>query len=107
MYRRVLAFTIAICISACVPAFSQTSPDVELLLEKGRKMLDYMATAALAVPGVVLGIGYLRLFHSFEVPVIGQPLASWWVIIVIALTINFIGDGLRDAFDPRQNRVRE
>lgn len=28
------------------------------------------------------------------------------VIILIALTINFIGDGLRDAFDPRQNKVR-
>jgi peptide/nickel transport system permease protein len=27
-------------------------------------------------------------------------------IILIALTINFIGDGLRDAFDPRQQRVR-
>jgi len=26
-------------------------------------------------------------------------------IIAIALTINFIGDGLRDAFDPRQQRV--
>ncbi|MEO0048728.1 MAG: hypothetical protein RL556_60, partial [Actinomycetota bacterium] len=25
-------------------------------------------------------------------------------IIVIALCINFIGDGLRDAFDPRQKR---
>jgi len=28
------------------------------------------------------------------------------VIIIIALTINFIGDGLRDAFDPRQTRQR-
>jgi peptide/nickel transport system permease protein len=28
------------------------------------------------------------------------------VIIVIALSINFIGDGLRDAFDPTQTRVR-
>jgi peptide/nickel transport system permease protein len=28
-------------------------------------------------------------------------------IILIALTINFIGDGLRDAFDPRQTRVRQ
>jgi peptide/nickel transport system permease protein len=28
------------------------------------------------------------------------------VIIMIALTINFIGDGLRDAFDPTQTRVR-
>jgi peptide/nickel transport system permease protein len=27
-------------------------------------------------------------------------------IIVIALTVNFIGDGLRDAFDPTQTRVR-
>jgi ABC-type dipeptide/oligopeptide/nickel transport system permease subunit len=28
------------------------------------------------------------------------------VIIIIALTVNFIGDGLRDAFDPRQTRQR-
>jgi ABC-type dipeptide/oligopeptide/nickel transport system permease subunit len=28
-------------------------------------------------------------------------------IIVIALTINFIGDGLRDAFDPQQTKVRQ
>ena len=27
-------------------------------------------------------------------------------IIVIALTVNFIGDGLRDAFDPQQTRMR-
>jgi peptide/nickel transport system permease protein len=38
---------------------------------------------------------------------------QWWLfyapgvmIILIALTINFIGDGLRDAFDPRQTRQR-
>jgi ABC-type dipeptide/oligopeptide/nickel transport system permease subunit len=28
------------------------------------------------------------------------------IIVVIALTINFVGDGLRDAFDPTQTRVR-
>ncbi|HWD46576.1 MAG TPA: ABC transporter permease [Actinomycetota bacterium] len=28
------------------------------------------------------------------------------IIIIIALTINFVGDGLRDAFDPTQTRVR-
>jgi peptide/nickel transport system permease protein len=31
----------------------------------------------------------------------------WWpgfFIISIALSVNFIGDGLRDAFDPRQKR---
>ena len=29
------------------------------------------------------------------------------VIIILALTVNFIGDGLRDAFDPRQQRKRQ
>jgi peptide/nickel transport system permease protein len=38
-----------------------------------------------------------------------RPWLFWWpglFIVAIALTINFIGDGLRDAFDPRQTRVR-
>jgi iron(III) transport system permease protein len=61
----------------------------------GRKWLDYGATAALAVPGVVLGIGYLRTFHGFDVPIIDQPLASWWVIIVIALTVRRLPYALR------------
>lgn len=62
---------------------------------KGRKMLDYMAMAALAVPGVVLGIGYLRLFHTLEVPIVGKPLASWWIIIVIALSVRRLPYALR------------
>ena len=61
----------------------------------GRKWLDYGATAALAVPGVVIGIGYLRTFHNFNVPIIDQPLASWWVIIVVALTIRRLPYALR------------
>lgn len=61
----------------------------------GRKWLDYTATAALAIPGVVLGIGYLRTFHSLEVPLIEQPLASWWVIIVVAMTIRRLPYALR------------
>jgi iron(III) transport system permease protein len=61
----------------------------------GRKWLDYGATAALAVPGVVIGIGYLRTFHSINVPIIDQPLASWWVIIVVALTIRRLPYALR------------
>jgi ABC-type dipeptide/oligopeptide/nickel transport system permease subunit len=28
------------------------------------------------------------------------------IIVIVALTINFVGDGLRDAFDPTQTRVR-
>ena len=37
-----------------------------------------------------------------------RPWLFWWpgfFIIAIALSINFIGDGLRDAFDPRQKRI--
>jgi iron(III) transport system permease protein len=61
----------------------------------GRKWLDYGATVALAVPGVVLGIGYLRTFYSVDVPIIDKPLASWWVIIVVALTIRRLPYALR------------
>jgi ABC-type dipeptide/oligopeptide/nickel transport system permease subunit len=42
-----------------------------------------------------------------------QGLDSWWlvtfpglVIVIIALAVNFIGDGLRDALDPTQRRLR-
>lgn len=61
----------------------------------GRKGLDYLATAALAVPGVVLGIGYLRTFHSIDVPFTGEPMASWWVIIALALMIRRLPYALR------------
>lgn len=62
---------------------------------RGREWLDYLATAALAVPGVVLGIGYLRTFQSVDVPFLDKPLASWWVIIAIALTIRRLPYALR------------
>ena len=60
-----------------------------------RKWLDYVATSALAIPGVVLGIGYLRTFYQWEVPIIDEPLATWWVIIVVALTIRRLPYALR------------
>jgi peptide/nickel transport system permease protein len=37
-----------------------------------------------------------------------RPWLFWWpglFIILVALSINFIGDGLRDAFDPRTKRI--
>ncbi len=37
-----------------------------------------------------------------------RPWLFWWpgiFIVIIALCVNFIGDGLRDAFDPRQKRM--
>ncbi len=41
--------------------------------------------------------------NSFTV----RPWLFWWpgmIILGIALSVNFLGDGLRDAFDPRQSR---
>ena len=61
----------------------------------GRKWLDYVASGAVAIPGVVLGIGYLRTFVEFNVPIVDKPLASWWVIIVIALSIRRLPYALR------------
>ena len=61
----------------------------------GRQWLDYIAMGAVAIPGVVLGIGYLRTFYDFNVPIIDRPLASWWVIIVVALAIRRMPYALR------------
>jgi iron(III) transport system permease protein len=61
----------------------------------GRKWLDYIATASLAIPGVVLGIGYLRSFHDYAIPGITDSVATWWVTIIIALTIRRLPYALR------------
>lgn len=60
-----------------------------------RKWLDFAAMGAVAVPGVVIGIGYLRTFYDFNVPIIDKPLATWWVIIVVALAIRRLPYALR------------
>ena len=60
-----------------------------------RKWLDYVAMGAVAIPGVVFGIGYLRTFHAFDVPFIDKPLATWWVIIVIVLAVRRLPYALR------------
>jgi len=54
-------------------------------------------------PDVSLGLLINKYQDSFNF----APWLFWWpgvIIIAIALSINFIGDGLRDAFDPRQRR---
>ncbi len=61
----------------------------------GRKALDFIAMGALAIPGVVLGIGYLRMFYSVEMPFSDVPLATWWGIMVIALAVRRLPYALR------------
>ncbi len=50
----------------------------------GRGALDAVAMVPLAIPGVVLAIGYLRVFHGWEVPGLGAPLTASWLILVVA-----------------------
>jgi iron(III) transport system permease protein len=63
----------------------------------GRHWLDWAATAALAVPGVVLGIGYLRTFYGVTLPD-GTPLATLWVMVVLALAIRRLPYALRACY---------
>ena len=61
----------------------------------GRQALDFMASAALAIPGVVLAIGYLRTFNGITLPGIDDPVTTLWVMIVIAYTIRRLPYALR------------
>lgn len=63
----------------------------------GRQTLDWVASAALAVPGVVLGIGYLRTFYGVQMPD-GRPLATLWIMIVVALSIRRLPYALRACY---------
>jgi iron(III) transport system permease protein len=62
----------------------------------GRQWLDYIAMAAVAIPGLVIGIGYLRTFYGYHVPWLeSQSFATWWMAIVIALAIRRLPYALR------------
>jgi iron(III) transport system permease protein len=62
----------------------------------GRQWLDYIAMAAVAIPGLVIGIGYLRTFFGYQVPWLeNQSFATWWVAIVIALSVRRLPYALR------------
>ena len=63
----------------------------------GRDALDWAASAALAVPGIVLGIGYLRAFYGVKLWD-GAPLASLWIVIVLALAIRRLPYALRACY---------
>jgi len=70
-----------------------------ILIETGLSFLGFGVQA----PDVSLGL----LINQYQGEFIYAPWLFWWpgiIIVLIALSINFIGDGLRDAFDPRQSR---
>ena len=54
-------------------------------------------------PDVSLGLIISDNQSAFQT----RPWLFWWpatFIVLLALLVNFVGDGLRDAFDPRQKR---
>ena len=61
----------------------------------GRQALDFMASAALAIPGIVLAIGYLRTFKGVTLPGMTDPVTSIWIMIAIAYAIRRLPYALR------------
>ena len=59
----------------------------------GRQWLDFIASAAIAVPGIVLAIGYLRTFQGLQV--FGVPVTQTWVLIMIAYAVRRLPYALR------------
>lgn len=73
-----------------------------ILLETSLSYLGFGVQA----PDTSLG----TLISDYQAAFATRPWLFWWpgmLILTIALCVNFIGDGLRDAFDPRQNRNKD
>ena len=60
-----------------------------------RQWLDWIATASLAVPGLVLAIGYLRLYKGVTLPGTEVLLTSTWVMIMLAYAVRRLPYALR------------
>ncbi|TDD46191.1 ABC transporter permease [Nonomuraea terrae] len=96
IFRHVLPNTIGVIIVSATLAVANA-----VLLESALSFLG----VGVQPPDVSLG----QLIDTYRSAMTTRPWLFWWpgvFIIAIALSINFIGDGLRDAFDPRQTRVR-
>ncbi|MCL1899010.1 MAG: ABC transporter permease [Promicromonosporaceae bacterium] len=71
-----------------------------ILLETALSFLGFGIT----LPEWSLG----NIISTYQTAFQTRPFLFWWpglFIVLIALCVNFIGDGLRDAFDPRQRRI--
>lgn len=95
--KHILPNTIGVVIVSATLAISSA-----ILLETSLSYLGFGVQA----PETSLG----RLISDYETAFTSRPWLFWWpglFILAIALCVNFIGDGLRDAFDPRQNRSKD
>jgi iron(III) transport system permease protein len=53
----------------------------------GRRLVEQVAMSAVAVPGLVLGIGLLRTYYDVKLPFSGESLATFWFMLVIAYAV--------------------
>jgi iron(III) transport system permease protein len=60
-----------------------------------RQWLDYLASIALAIPGLVLAIGYLRMFKGVNLPGTDTPVVTTWVLIMLAYAVRRLPYALR------------
>jgi peptide/nickel transport system permease protein len=94
VFRHILPNTVGVIVVSATLTMSAT-----ILLEAAISFLGFGVRS----PDTSLGLIISQYQSAFST----RPWLFWWpglFIIIIALTINFIGDGLRDAFDPRQRR---
>ena len=63
-----------------------------------REWLDWASSVALAIPGLVLAIGYLRIFKGLEVPFTDTPVTATWVLIMVAYAVRRLPYALRSCY---------
>ncbi|MCE9658052.1 MAG: iron ABC transporter permease [Burkholderiales bacterium] len=61
----------------------------------GRQLLDLAASSALAIPGVVLAIGYLRAFRGLELPLMQTAFTASALALVMAYAVRRLPYALR------------
>ena len=96
IFRHIMPNTVGV-----ITVAATLSVATAILLETALSYLGFGVRA----PDTSLGL----LVSTYQNAFTTRPWLFWWpglFIVIIALCVNFIGDGLRDAFDPRQNRVR-
>jgi len=72
---------------------------IAYLLQRGRVpgkgLLDAVAMMPIALPGVVIGVGFLRVFYNMTLPGTETSLASTWMIFVLAYMVRRLPYALR------------
>jgi iron(III) transport system permease protein len=53
----------------------------------GRRLVEQVAMSAVAIPGLVLGIGLLRTYYDVKLPFSGESFATFWFMLVIAYAV--------------------